>query len=78
MSFLRCDRAMFDALGHNEHLSRAKPDNPIAKLNFNLTRQYQEEIVRVIVFVPNELPLHLDHHQVMPVELADYARLPVF
>jgi len=78
MSFLCCDRAMFDALRHNEHFSRASPDNPIAKLNFDLTRQDEKEIVRVIVFMPNKLPLHFDHHQVMPVELTHYAGLPVF
>jgi len=78
MSFLYCDRAMFDALRNDEHFSPAKPDNPIAKLNFDLTRQDEKEIVRVIVFVPNELPLYLEHHQVMPVELTDYAGLAVF
>jgi hypothetical protein len=77
MGFLCCDRAMLDSLGYDEHLSRAKPDKPIAKLNFDSTRQYQKKVVRVLVLVPDELPLHLDHHQVVPVELTDHARLPV-
>jgi hypothetical protein len=29
------------------------------------------------MLVPNELALHFDHHEVMPVELADDAGLPV-
>jgi hypothetical protein len=78
MSFFHGDGAMFDAFGHHEYFSRTQPDDPIAELNVDSTRQYQEEVVRVIVLMPHELPLHLDHHQVVAVELADHPGLPVF
>jgi hypothetical protein len=77
MSFLYGNRAMLDTPGYDEHLSRAKPDNPIAKLDFDSTRQHQKEVVGVLVLMPDELSLQLDHHQVVPVELTDHARLPV-
>jgi len=38
----------------------------------------QEEIIGIVVFVPNELALHLDDHQVVAVELPHHTGLPVF
>jgi hypothetical protein len=75
MSFLHGNGAMFDSFRYDEYLSRAKPDNFIAKLNVDLTHQHEKKIVRVIVFVPHEFPLYLDHHQVVTVELADHPGL---
>src|SRR5262249_39036165 len=43
----------------------------------NASFQHQEEIIGVVVLVPHELSLELDHPQVVPVELTDRSRLPI-
>ena len=69
---------MLNALGHHIHLSWPKRDNSIPQMNIQHAFQDEKKIVRIVVLVPNKLPLYLDHHQVMPVELTDHAGLPVF
>src|SRR5262245_29546951 len=74
--FLR-DRAMLDPLGYHAYFTWAKMDVSISHTDGEPTLQDKEEVIRVIMRVPDELTLHFDHHEVMSVELADGARLPV-
>src|SRR6202044_4034822 len=77
MGFLCRNRTMLHALGNNEHLARSQRDDAVAQVNVNTAFEHQKEIVRVLVLMPNELALDLDHHQVVTVELTHHARLPV-
>ena len=74
--FLR-DRAMLDPLGYHEYFTWAKMDVSISHTDCEPTLQDKEEVIRVIMLVPDELALNFDHHEVMSVELADGSRLPV-
>ena len=65
---------MLDALRHHEHLHRLEDDVPAAQLNRHSPLQHEKQVVGSSV--PHELALHLDHHQVVPVELANGSWLP--
>ena len=69
--------AVLHALGHHEHLARAKRDVAVVHADRELAAQDEEEVVRVVVLVPVELTLDLDDHQIVPVELADDSGLPM-
>jgi hypothetical protein len=68
---------MFNAFGNDEYFTRTQRDGSVAQLNIDASAQDKKEIVGLVVLVPNELALHFDHHEVMSVELADDARLPI-
>ena len=78
MRFFFRHRAVLDAFRHHEHLARAQTHVAVAQADGDVAVQHHEEVVGVGVLVPDEFALHLHHHQVVPVELADHARLPVF
>ncbi len=77
MGLLGGNGSVLDSLWNDEYLARPDCNASITKLNVDTAAQNQKEIVRVVVLVPYELALHLDHHEVMPVELTDDAGLPV-
>ena len=68
---------MLDAFRHDEHLARAERHGAVAQLDVELAFEHQEEIVGLVVLVPDELALHLHDHDVVVVELRDRARRPV-
>jgi hypothetical protein len=68
---------VLDALGHDVHLPRLQRYGAVAHLNVEHAFQHEEEVVGVVVLVPDELALHLHDHDVMRVELRDGARRPV-
>jgi hypothetical protein len=75
--FLFGHGAMFDVPGHYEHLAGAQGDAAVPHLNGQAALEYEEEVVGVVVLVPDKLAFDLDDHEVMPVELTDGSRLPV-
>jgi hypothetical protein len=77
MRFILGYWTMFNAFGHDEYFTGTERDDSIPQLNVDASAQDKEEIVGLIVLVPNELALHFDYHQIMPVELADDSRLPI-
>ncbi len=70
-------RTMLDALRDDEQLAGPELHILVTQLDPEAALQHEEEVIGVLVAVPDELPLHLHHHQVVPVELADGARLEV-
>jgi D-inositol-3-phosphate glycosyltransferase len=77
MDLLAGHRTVLHPSGHDEQLARAERDAAVPHLDGEMPAEDQEEVVRIVVLVPDELPLHLDDHEVMAVELADGPRLPV-
>lgn len=69
---------MLYAFGHYEYFAWPEPNSAVPQLNSNMPGENQKEIVGIVVFVPNEFALDLYNHEVMPVEAADDARLPIF
>src|SRR6266508_597533 len=75
--FLLCVSLMLNASGHHKQLSRPETHRAIAQPNLQLTVENQEEVVGVVVLVPDELALDLHDHDVVLVELGNRSRLPV-
>src|SRR5258706_8505129 len=71
------DRTVLRAFRYHEHLAGTERDIALAQPDREAAFQHEKEIVRVVVLVPLELALHLHHHQVVAIEHADGARLPV-
>ena len=71
MSFFRSDRVVLDTLGHDEELAFAEMDVAIAELDGHLALQDEEQLVFVLVSVPNELSLEFHELHVMSVQLAN-------
>jgi hypothetical protein len=64
------------ASGYDEHLAGPQADIAGTHPNRDSPAQHQKEIIGVVVFVPDELALDLDDHEVVTIELTDRARLP--
>ena len=82
MSFFPCYWAVFHALRHNEHFPwtefpRCRPEVEGERGACDVSAQHKEEIVCVVVLVPDELAFQLHYAQVVPIELADRSRLPI-
>ena len=69
------DGAMLDTLWNDEHLARTEGDVAVAHADGDAALEHKEEVVGVVVSVPNELTLDLDDHEVVTIELADHAWL---
>src|SRR5262249_61596682 len=70
-------RAVLDAARHDEELALAKLHVPVAQLDRQAAAQDEEEVVRVVVAVPDELALHLDDPHVVLVDAGDHLGPPV-
>lgn len=68
---------MLYPFGDNEHFAWAKRNVSFAHLDCDLAFEYQEEVVSVVVFVPDELSLDFDDDEVVAIELAHSPWLPV-
>jgi hypothetical protein len=73
-----CNRLVLDTPRNDEELSRLEPDFAVTKLDRQTALEHEEELVFSLVTVPDELALRLRDLDVLPVELADDARAPVF
>src|SRR5262249_44898841 len=71
------DRTVLCTLRHYEEFTGTDGYVAVTQLDRNASFQHQEEIISVVVLVPHELSLELDHPQVVPVELTDRSRLPI-
>jgi hypothetical protein len=72
------DRSVLYAFGHYEYFSWTKPNGAVSQLNSDMPNENQEEVVGIVVFVPNEFALDLYNHEVVPVKATDNTRLPIF
>ncbi len=77
MRFIFRDRAMFNPLGDHKNFTGTKHDHSVSKSNAHAPAEDKEKVVRILMLVPNKLALHFDYQQVMSIELADDAGLPV-
>jgi hypothetical protein len=62
---------MLDAFRHNEKLAWTERHGAVAQLNIELPLQDKEEVVRLVVLVPDKRTEQLDHHHVKVVERGD-------
>jgi hypothetical protein len=77
MGFLFSNGAVLDAFWDDKYFAGAKRHGPISQVNANPPVENQEKIVRIFVLMPYELASDLDDHEIVTVELADDAWLPV-
>lgn len=72
------DGPVLDAFGHHEYFAGTEPNGAVSQLNSNMPDENQKEIVGIVVLMPNEFALDFYDQQIVPVEAADDARLPIF
>ena len=58
---------MLDTSRHDEHLAGGKRHGAVAQLDIEDALKDEEEIVRIIVLVPDEFALELRNHDVVAV-----------
>ena len=68
---------MLHAARHDEELAAFEPHLAIAELHSESPIDDQKQLVLTVVVVPDELALELDELDVLTVQLADDARIPV-
>jgi Protein of unknown function (DUF1326) len=64
-------------LGNDEDLAGTERDVSVMHANSDTALEDEEEVVRIVVLMPDKLALHLGHHHIVTVELPDDAGLPV-
>jgi hypothetical protein len=67
-------RAVLDAAWDDEQLALLEHDVPVAQLDRQASLQDEEEVVGLVVLVPDELAEHLHDDQLVVVQVADDAR----
>src|SRR5882724_7424001 len=77
MGLLTRNRAVLDALRHDEGLAGPQSNGAVAHPDVEFALQHEEEIIGVVVLVPDEFAFHLHDHDVMAVEPGDRARREV-
>jgi hypothetical protein len=77
MCLLFGDGAVLDTLGDHEQLTGAKGDIALAHTDGDATLENKEEVIGVVVRVPDERAFDLNDHEIVAIELADDTGLPV-
>src|ERR1700731_196215 len=77
MGFLGGDGSVLDAFGNDKYFARPYRYDFVSKLNVDSAAEHKEEIICVRMLVPYEFALDLDDHEIVAVEFADHAGLPV-
>ena len=62
---------VLDSFRDDIHLTRPEGDDTVSQFDFQCSEQHQEEVVGIIVFVPDKLPRESCEHHVVPVEFAN-------
>ena len=71
-------RLVFYASRHDEELAFVEFDDPVTQMQREVAVKHQEELVLVLVMVPDKLAFELRELDVLAVEFADDAGAPVF
>ena len=71
------DRAVLDTTRNDEELPRSNRDTAIAQLDRELALGDEEQLIGVLVGVPDELALDLDHLDLVVVESGHRLGRPV-
>ena len=74
MGFFAGDRAVLDILRNDEHFAGAEGNLAVPHLDVDFALQDEEEVVGIVVFVPDKLTQHFDDHHVMAVALGHGAQ----
>ena len=69
MDFFVSDGAVFDAFGHDEHLAGVEGDGSVSELDVEAALEDEEEVVGVVVLVPDKFTFDFDDHDVGRIEL---------
>lgn len=75
--FFFCHWRVLDTFGDDKQLAWTKRHVALAHSDGQPTLEHEKEVIGLVVCVPDELALNLDHHQVVSVKLADRSGLPV-
>lgn len=68
---------VLNTLGNDKQLTRPERDITFVHADGDASTEHEEEVVGVVVCVPNKLALDFDNHEIVTIELADNAWLPV-
>lgn len=74
MGLFAGDRTVLDILRDDEHFAGTEGNRAVAHLDVDLALEDQEQVVGVVVFVPDKLTQHFDDHHVMAVALGHGAQ----
>src|SRR5947199_8552893 len=77
MSLLIGHGSVFDAVRDDEKFAFLQPNIPVSKLHPKPALDDEEQLVFIIVVVPNEWPLELHELDQLAAEFTDDLRLPV-
>ncbi len=72
------DRLVFYAPRNDEELALVEFDDPVTKMYRQVAVEDQEELVLLLVMVPDELAFELGELDVLAVELANDTGAPMF
>ena len=72
------DRLVFYAARNDEELALVEFDDPVTKMYRQVAVEDQEELVLLLVMVPDELAFEFGELDVLAVELADDTGAPMF
>ena len=77
MGFALGEGAVLDTAGYDEELSGPQRHVPVAHLDGQFSARDEEELVRVLMGVPNELALELDHLDLVVVHAGNHLGRPL-
>lgn len=77
VNFLFCDGPVLDATWHDQELSLLQPNLTIAEVHAEAAVDDEEQLVLMLVVMPDELALEFDQFDLLPVERTDNLRIPV-
>src|SRR5271157_3376582 len=77
MDLLFGNWAMLDASGHDWKLAFLQPDIAVPELHPESPLDHQEQLVFVVMLMPNKLALEFHQLDVLPVQLANDPGAPV-
>jgi hypothetical protein len=70
-------RPVFDVPRDDQELALPQPDVTVSELHAEPAAHHQDQLVLVVVVVPDELADELDQLDLLAVQVADHLRTPV-
>jgi hypothetical protein len=77
MRLLRGERPVLNSTRDNKYFAGTDRNDSVTQLNVNPAAENQKEVICVLVRVPYKLALDLDDHEIVSIEFADDAGMPV-
>lgn len=76
MGFFLCRWTMFDSFRHDKELTRIQNDVAASQLKPKFSFQHQEEIVGVVMLMPDKITFHFHDDHFVAIEITDHVGLP--